>query len=1214
MNKINILYIPLWLLIIAIAYFMPGHSSAQTVSLVQSNTVANGSSNNVTATFSATPTEGNLLIAIPQTRDGNTGNTSNIVSSGWTKVTDNYFQSSTADRRGFGYYFRIAGASESSTVNTNWSSGVRGSLTILEFSVSAGFNFVGFLEESNTNSGGSTAASITATLGSLSSVTRFAQAVYLTRETPSNVTFSGGFGNQQNHDSSPGGDIGMRTATQVTTSTSIETTVNYDESRLSNLGIFTFQIAEDGEVVCPTESSQSSVNEVLANRVERPEFSYTVESGQGSGTYTFGVGTDNDLLLEAFEVEETLNFGIDRIADRIELRRRGITGQGPSGEERHILFFEQAPGFSSTNRVFRGGFFPTMEEALVCTCINRGADNVFANNAGTNENNIQRLDYIFDDGIVVPADPAEAGFPVFERGGNDPLKLAVIHELDGSGDPSEFGCVKSYTPSDWEPTGFDITASVLSGFPNDGGNLVETASLSSQSISVIFVSFEDLGLSPGEIIYGYSLAAGDATTDSEEFLNFNNTSFFPVSDETDGGLDLLSGGSFSRRAYIHTQDGWYNGEDPNDFTTNCDDLLTITGGTAQINSAKTFKEISAVNGNLNLGGNTIDVCENINTRFPFTVSNGTIRFNGTVPQRITGPGNILSIDSFILDNDEGLVVDSPTEVFDYVLIEDGSIEVQRDFTFKCDFSGSNPKTAMIGPLLGSSTITGNVTTEQCFPARRAFRLVSPSLTTTSSIRANWQEGAESWDTFNEQDVPREFGTHITGLGVQNASPTNDGQNGFDWQPSGNPSMFTYDNINEQYSPISNTNTNTLQAGEFYRLMIRGDRHTDIRFNFSDPSDTRLRETGTILKGPYSPPNATIPTNPSSGRVFMVGNPFQSIVDLSVVYENSSNIQPFVAIWDPTLGGTAPGNPDSQTLGGRGGFVVVDMRDGTSSNSTSNMDQFQQVKQAIFFYANGNGTPVINYGEPDKRIFEDQTTVFSMPESQLQINLYDKASFDTNDTADDGVKIKFKADGNNLVDQWDAKKISNQDENLARMFGNHLLSIEERAFPIDNEILPLFINQYRDTEYVFVINNIDLPQGTIAYLRDNYLDTLTELEEGVNIINFQVDPSVNASTAFHRFSIVFEVETLSVGEFNNNNFSVYPNPLEGSDLWVEVDGLSGEEALVQIYDTLGRMVKTFNQQVESNGKIHLNNIQLNQGLYLLELTSGGKKYMSKFVKK
>ena len=117
----------------------------------------------------------------------------------------------------------------------------------------------------------------------------------------------------------------------------------------------------------------------------------------------------------------------------------------------------------------------------------------------------------------------------------------------------------------------------------------------------------------------------------------------------------------------------------------------------------------------------------------------------------------------------------------------------------------------------SGTITGNVTIERFVPARRAFRFVSSPVTTSTSILENWQENGSSSSG---------FGTHITG--------STTGENGFYATPSGNPSLFTYDNsvITPALTPISDTDMNTLTAGEAYLLFVRGDRTIDVTSNLS----------------------------------------------------------------------------------------------------------------------------------------------------------------------------------------------------------------------------------------------------------------------------------------------------------------------------------------------------------------------------------------------
>jgi len=131
----------------------------------------------------------------------------------------------------------------------------------------------------------------------------------------------------------------------------------------------------------------------------------------------------------------------------------------------------------------------------------------------------------------------------------------------------------------------------------------------------------------------------------------------------------------------------------------------------------------------------------------------------------------------------------------------------------CDFAPLGA--AQVDRIEGS--ISGKMTIEQCFPKRRAFRLVSSPVTTSNSIRANWQEGASGYLSNPNPG----YGTHITGLGP-NSNTTDDGTNGFDYNTSGNSSLFTFDNTNASWSAIPSTLV-PLNAGNPYRLFVRGDR-------------------------------------------------------------------------------------------------------------------------------------------------------------------------------------------------------------------------------------------------------------------------------------------------------------------------------------------------------------------------------------------------------
>jgi hypothetical protein len=178
-------------------------------------------------------------------------------------------------------------------------------------------------------------------------------------------------------------------------------------------------------------------------------------------------------------------------------------------------------------------------------------------------------------------------------------------------------------------------------------------------------------------------------------------------------------------------------------------------------------------------------------------------------------------------------------------------------------------TGMIGEISDSSSAllnATNVTVERFIPARRSFRFLSSPVTTTTSIRANWMEGAVNPDINTRIDPNPGYGTNITGIG--------DTANGFDPTLTNNPSLFTFDSSTQNWVPVLNTN-DTLPVGSAFRLLVRGDRSIDMTTPTNDPAPTNtiLRTTGALFAGTFSPALSTI----DKGYSF-VGNPYASPVD------------------------------------------------------------------------------------------------------------------------------------------------------------------------------------------------------------------------------------------------------------------------------------------------------------------------------------------------
>lgn len=169
--------------------------------------------------------------------------------------------------------------------------------------------------------------------------------------------------------------------------------------------------------------AQTGISQIHASYEETGDaHSYTLTNGN---TYSFGntptVGEGHDLVLENFVInvgEGNETFDTIRLADRINIVRidnNNITGN------KQLVFFEQISE-TGGNYIMRPGYVNTMEEALLSNVINRGADNVFANTGGTNLNNIERIDFIFENGLIVPSDVSGEGFTVMDRGVTTALK------------------------------------------------------------------------------------------------------------------------------------------------------------------------------------------------------------------------------------------------------------------------------------------------------------------------------------------------------------------------------------------------------------------------------------------------------------------------------------------------------------------------------------------------------------------------------------------------------------------------------------------------------------------------------------------------------------------------------------------------------------------------------------------------------------------------
>ena len=574
-----------------------------------------------------------------------------------------------------------------------------------------------------------------------------------------------------------------------------------------------------------------------------------------------------------------------------------------------------------------------------------------------------------------------------------------------------------------------------------------------------------------------------------------------------------------------------------------------------------------------------------------------------------------NVANFTVENAGGVILNSEMNITEILNVIQGDLTSNDHITMVCTFTPER-KTAQIDQLIG--TISGDVTVEQCYPGRRAFRMVSASTTTTTSIHDNWQEGATAYNN-NPNDG---FGTHITGLGEVagsghtsgNSSPS-DQVNGLDWQPSGNASMFSFNASTQGWDMVLDTEGTTLNAGDAYLMMIRGSRAVDLTSNASDTFNTILRSSGKVARG-----DVTINPGIGNSEFAFIGNPYHAAVNMNKVLAPNSGYKDFIYFFDPNLGGAAETNPDSNTLGGRGGYVTVDIHNNNTTIqssvagvTTTESNLFLQPYQAVFVEASSSVTPgSITFKESYKDIDQLQIDVFSTgPNPHIFVNLFDEDSFNNLSSPDDGTVIYFSSTSSNAVDNNDAVKFFNQDETLARIQDGNLISYENRALPEDDEVLELYITQYRTKNYKLEIGVFDFPNQDV-YLYDNYLETEVALNNDDNYIySFSVDASNPESNATDRFEIVIQQTTFSTNESELQGISIHPNPVKDM-VTVDLSQFTGEAKQLQVFDITGKLI---NQKDISNGdhQFNINMTGIASGVYILKIETATGQFQHKLIK-
>jgi hypothetical protein len=304
-----------------------------------------------------------------------------------------------------------------------------------------------------------------------------------------------------------------------------------------------------------------------------------------------------------------------------------------------------------------------------------------------------------------------------------------------------------------------------------------------------------------------------------------------------------------------------------------------------------------------------------------------------------------------------------------------------------------------------------------------------------------------------------------------------------------------------------------------------------------------------------------------------------------------------------------GIQDLNQPGGRGAFVVVELPSGSNS-SNSEANQYLQPMQAVFVQTiDDNSVTQVNFSESDKAVtLNPQTQILSDSDEQfLNIQLFNKVSYNAGSTPSDALRINFGSRFSNSAND-DITKLKNVDENLTRAIDQNLVALERRNMPGAEEILPLYINQYRRENYTLNFEFSD-SFDTDVYLIDHYLEIETLLSESNQTYSFNVNSSVAGSVDGNRFSLKLTPVNLSTPESLFSEVKIYPNPTKSS---FSINGLADiTNGEINIFNMIGQQI--YSEKLGTVSTFSIEDFNVEEGIYIVKLSSDHEEQSFKLIK-
>ncbi len=487
-------------------------------------------------------------------------------------------------------------------------------------------------------------------------------------------------------------------------------------------------------------------------------------------------------------------------------------------------------------------------------------------------------------------------------------------------------------------------------------------------------------------------------------------------------------------------------------------------------------------------------------------------------------------------------------------------------------------TARIGA--SSGTISGDVVVERYLPAtRRAYRFLAAPVTTTGGVFASWQES----------------GTNATGLGIQvsgiaGASPGGvDATTGLDKTLSGSNSMFSYDG--SAWVAVTNTKTTQLTPGAGFRVLVRGDRTTDL-YASSTPAATAttIKATGAVGQGTVTLSSLVTGFN-------LLGNPYPSSIDWNATgwqtARNATNVYDAIYIYNPALTASTSS------------MTYPTYLNGTGTNGGSNI-----IRSGQAFFVNADPSASISFLEAYKST-EVTGGFFRSATPEMM-----RVTYMQNNEHLDDIVIRYNDDAQAGFDpRFDAISMGGDANGLASFKNADRLAIHTRPTAVGEDSIALSVRNTTTGNYQLKFSEMEgFSASTNITLLDKFLNVQYDVKQD-SIVNFEITTDVN-SKGDDRFWLFYNHKSTGINQqaLAKNKINVYPNPASSViNMSLKLAANQKSTYTYSIYNQLGAMVQAGEVDFANGKQAQINIDAFSAGVYFITASNGKDLQTIKFVK-